>query len=314
MRPLAPAASVRRPRLSAWLIVGMTLLAPGAGLASDGVIELNQVCATQTGCLPSDTPGFPITLNQRGSYRLTSDLGISGSNTNGIEVRSDDVTVDLNGFTIFGPNSVPISTHICTAPGTGKGIFGTGVAAAGFVAQNGRVRGMGSDGIQVDWQNARIERVIVERNCGTGITLGVAGLVVDSQVRANSGRGIFVGAASRVRDSIADSNGDTGILAPGSSVVTGCVATANSGSGIAIGGTGGMAMGNIAVGNGFDGIVVLGGGTVTNNSVAANTGVGIFAPASAGVGLNTVSGNSSSPIFGGVAIACNVLDGVKACP
>jgi len=34
--------------------------------ASDGVLEINQTCAIQTGCFAGDTAGFPVTIS-RGS-------------------------------------------------------------------------------------------------------------------------------------------------------------------------------------------------------------------------------------------------------
>ena len=43
-------------------------------LAVDGVLEINQTCAVQTGCFAGDSPGFPVTITQPGSYRLTSNL------------------------------------------------------------------------------------------------------------------------------------------------------------------------------------------------------------------------------------------------
>ena len=54
----------------------MNFLAPLVAFpasAADGVIEINQACATITGCSPSDKPGFPVTITS-GSYILTSDL------------------------------------------------------------------------------------------------------------------------------------------------------------------------------------------------------------------------------------------------
>lgn len=303
-------------------IASFAAIAPLTAWAGDGVLELNQTCAVQTGCTPTDAPGYPISLDTRGSYRLTGDLSVPNTNTNGIEISGDDITIDFAGFTLFGPGFVPIATHVCSSPGTGSGIVATG-AAAGFVAQNGRVHGMGKDGISVSAQNGRIERMIVERNCGDAITVGVAGLVLDSQVRANSGWGIVVSSGSRVRDSIADQNGGVGILAGTGSVVTGCIATANGRTGISIqdlsGGTGGVLMGNSAVGNGWSiglgGISVPPGGVATHNSVSANAGTGISASAaSGGIGLNSVAANSGAELSGGTVIGCNALDGVKTCP
>lgn len=49
----------------------LTVLALPA-YASDGVVELNPVCAVQTGCNDNsgdigDTPGFPVTIETPGS-------------------------------------------------------------------------------------------------------------------------------------------------------------------------------------------------------------------------------------------------------
>ena len=297
-------------------------LAPAA-FGSDGRIELNQVCATQTGCAPGDAPGFPITLTARGSYLLTSGLAVPNENTNGIEVSDADIHIDLNGFALLGPGTVPIATHVCTLPGTGSGVVVTGTAS-GLVVQNGNVRGMGKDGINASTQNARVERVIAERNCGAGITVGITGLVVDSQVRANAGDGIVTNNGSRVRDAVADQNGRSGVLAGSGSVVTGCVATANGLSGIAmqdfnlLGGMGGVVMGNSSVGNGatiaVGGISVPNGGVAIYNSAALNQGTGITGGTTSGFGLNASASNGGAEFFGGVTIGCNVADGVKTCP
>jgi hypothetical protein len=45
--------------------------------ASDGQLEINQACAVNTGCFPGDDPGFPVTITQPGSYRLTGNLDLS---------------------------------------------------------------------------------------------------------------------------------------------------------------------------------------------------------------------------------------------
>jgi hypothetical protein len=92
----------RPPRLARALTLGfvlfVTVLARPA-LAVDGVIEINQARALAGSVSPGDGAGFPISLNQRASYRLTSNLDVPFS-TDGIEVNVDDVTIDLNGFSI----------------------------------------------------------------------------------------------------------------------------------------------------------------------------------------------------------------------
>src|SRR5262245_32443399 len=87
-------------RLVAW-ILALTFALPGSALAVDGVLEINQTCATQTGCFPGDTAGFPVTISVPGSYRLTGSL-LPSSNPSCIVITSSDVTLDLNEFRI-GP-------------------------------------------------------------------------------------------------------------------------------------------------------------------------------------------------------------------
>ena len=74
-------------------------------LAVDGVVEINQARAEAGGVTATDTPGFPVTIDQSGSYRLTGNLTVSSATTEAIEVRDDRVTIDLNGFSIVGPGS-----------------------------------------------------------------------------------------------------------------------------------------------------------------------------------------------------------------
>ena len=73
-------------------------------LASDGVVEINQTCATRVGCFMNDSEGFPVFISEPGSYRLTSDLTLpTAADLDGIRVSGSNVTIDLNGFTINGP-------------------------------------------------------------------------------------------------------------------------------------------------------------------------------------------------------------------
>ena len=53
------------------LSVALTLAWSSVAWAVDGVIEINQHRALAGGVTAGDTAGFPVTLSQRGSYRLT---------------------------------------------------------------------------------------------------------------------------------------------------------------------------------------------------------------------------------------------------
>ena len=59
-------------------------------LAVDGVLEINQACAVNTGCSTGDTAGFPVTISTSGSYRLTSNLESNAPAIDMIDVTTDD--------------------------------------------------------------------------------------------------------------------------------------------------------------------------------------------------------------------------------
>ena len=101
----------------------LLLLLAGPALAVDGVGEINQTCATATGCFSGDAAGFPVTISTSGSYRLTSRLVLPNENTDGILVSTSSVSIDLNGFEITGPVTCAGGPILCTpATGTGSAI------------------------------------------------------------------------------------------------------------------------------------------------------------------------------------------------
>lgn len=72
-------------------------------LADNGRRELSKHKASTNG-------GPLFTINQPGSYVLTSDLTIGSNGGFGILVNASEVTIDLNGFTIYGPQSQTVSS------------------------------------------------------------------------------------------------------------------------------------------------------------------------------------------------------------
>ena len=209
-------------------------------LASNGVIEINQAKVLAGDVTPGDLPGFPVTISANGSYILTSDLNLTAAasppNTNGIEVTGQSVTIDLNGFTLFGTTQCSPPHPITCAPlGTGNGIEvpngytnlavrnGTirGLGNYGIHSENGKgnyedltVSDCGSSGLRV--QNAIIQRVQARLNGDRGIDL-LEGLITDSIAVLDKSAGIFATFAI-LENCSSSNNGAAGIQADQSNV------------------------------------------------------------------------------------------------
>jgi hypothetical protein len=288
-----------------------------AARAADGVLEISQTCAVQTGCFPGDGPDFPVEITQPGSYRLTGDLVNANPSVHAIAIGApglDDVTLDLGGFTIRGANAVlrnpgQTTTYNCTNGSTGGGIA---AAAANVAILNGRVRRTSSTAIFVFGDNARVERVQVDQACGNGIHLGPGAIVKSSQVRLTTGNGIDCSVGCRVVDSVARENAHTGIAAGNDSVVSQSVANSNSGDGIALG-PGGLVVQSTASLNGISGIVLGPGGNAIGNVSNANVLFGVNGTTSSAYGENVLSGHGNTS-FQVTGTACNLVNGTAVCP
>lgn len=217
-------------KLSLTIVSAAAVLVAPPVFGVDGVVEINQARAKTGGVTPGDAPKFPVTLDHPGSYRLTGNLdvtdatardGSAAENTTAILVAADNVTVDLNGFTIHGPTScAPAPGANCTSTGSGKGIDSAG--HAGTVITNGTVEGMGSQGIEVS-DGALIERIQSRNNGGDGISCpGNGAVVARCRVTSNGGSGIL--GAAIATESVAVTNHMDGIRG---GVVASCFAARN---------------------------------------------------------------------------------------
>lgn len=139
------------------------LFAASAAYAADGVIEINQASVDAA-------DGFPFEITAPGSYKLTGDLTVPDADTTGIEVSAANVTIDLNGFGIFGSVECTregAATTVCPASSAGTGIL---FQEKGGGVRNGTIRGMGRDG--VSGPGLRVENIHASHNAGTAIVAG----------------------------------------------------------------------------------------------------------------------------------------------
>lgn len=163
------------------LLIGMSQVT----MASNGLIDINVACSTIS-CFPGDNfAGFPVTITKSGSYQLTSNLVTTATSVNVIEIFTDNVTIDLNGFTISGPKT-------CTGSGsslvcdngtmTSDGISSIGVNN-NITVKNGAIRGLDT-GIALNGIGNKILNVTVSEN-REGM-LNPDGVIIDSIANRNT--------------------------------------------------------------------------------------------------------------------------------
>lgn len=350
-RPLESAQGgsgrVRRPRISAHGARRVIILLGALGAASawsmpasasDGVLEINQACALQTGCFSGDTAGLPVTITGTAgrSYRLTSDLVVPNENTSGIQVFIDDVGIDLNNFTIRGP-VVCSGTPLACTPNTGSGVgIERGFSLlSGTSVRNGSIRGMGNNGVLLGVQSEvthvrarsnRLSGIDVEsgstvsgnaayQNGNDGIFANTGSTVSGNTTRQNGGNGIQTSSGSTVSGNTAYQNGSDGILTASGSTVSGNSAYQNGGNGIQTG-TGVTVAGNTAYNNEGDGIQASSGSTVSGNTVRFNTGFGLDLLSGSGYRENVITNNTAGTVNGPslVNLGNNTCNGSTVCP
>ena len=215
--------------------------------------------------LPQVEPRTPIdhvpyVVSASGSYFLTQNL----SGASGIGVGAENVTIDLNGFTLSGPG---------TASGTGIGISG---AQRGVVIKNGTIR---------DWF------------VGVDAHLAYRSVLTDLIVTTNSNDGIDIGSGGTLNRVMSYSNGLFGLNVWQVSDAWG-TSIENSNfsrnvNGIDLQANNVRLHDNVVHSNGGDGIVVgifQGFNEIIDNSIIGNDGKGVLMlPGSTG---NVVAGNT----------------------
>ncbi len=204
-------------------------------------------------------------ISSPGSYYLTTNLtGASAGSPYGIWIASDNVTVDLNGFTIQGGSG---SIH-------GIYIYGS---HTNIIVRNGIITGWGGRG--VDWnypnsppQNVVLDHLAVSANAQDGIRTANGYVVSDCSIQNNGAAGVLVaGSGSQIAgntlfgNNAAYSSTSFGILLAGSNNrIEGNYVTGGNASGYGIqynisGGTNNVIIKNIVGGNGANNYSTAGG-------------------------------------------------------
>jgi hypothetical protein len=188
-------------KTAAAILISAALMFSAPAFAIDGQVLINQSTVMAAG-------GFPYKITQPGSYKLSGNLVVSAVSTDGIDILTSNVTIDLNGFTISGPvTCAGADGGISCGASTGKGIDG-GIIQ-NITVRNGSVVGFGT-GISLS---------------GDAAAVGANYLVEEIHASGNQREGIVV-ARGVVRRNTASLNGVDGIDAV-NSIVTENVANLN---------------------------------------------------------------------------------------
>lgn len=252
---------------------------------------------------------LPYTISQPGSYVLTSNLtGVAGQD--GIIISANDVTLDLNGFSLIG------------VPGSSAGVSASG---SGIAVINGTIRGWSGNGIN-GWSahNARLKSLSI-MSCAIGAIVGEGSSVSHCVFRSNQSHGLLARNASSIHASTATLNGNNGFDLDLGSVLTNSTAQQNAGYGIRANGDNvvmnctsrdntldgiraddSIIMNSSFRTNGDDGVDVDGRSIVRNCVSAGNSGAGIEASGSARIESNSIMFNVGFGVdgvnFGGLVV------------
>jgi hypothetical protein len=202
---------------------------------------------------PADASGFPIVINQPGSYYLTSNIN-GVANQPGIVITSDNVTLDLMGFTLDGPDG----------PDQQGGIDNLFVPVKSVTIRNGIIRDWGGGiGLGTSERSNLYDLQVVDNNV-YGIDIGVGGIMDGLIVRDNTGLyGITI------------YQGTPSTSVP-STELRNSVISFNSGDGVIINDANGVWVhDNVLEGNTGDGIELVGNAfsnTISDNRSLSNAG------------------------------------------
>ncbi|HEY1787112.1 MAG TPA: hypothetical protein VGJ73_03110 [Verrucomicrobiae bacterium] len=264
----------------------------------------------------------PFTIYSSGSYYLTGNLYVPNT-TNAITVNIGQVTIDLNGFGIFGETgggcAISVSNsvqNLVVRNGTidywGTAIQGMSASASTF--ENLRCYQMFQNGLVLGGNSIIRNCVVVdpgESGGGAGILTGDGTLITGCTVLNDYNHydnGIQAGRGCEIDSTITTSN-YTGIITSDGTTIKNCSVFANSGNGLETGSgctiSDCNAWKNGSAGSGIPAMLIGAGCTITRCTAGLNS-IGI----SAGLGSTfkecTVVSNATVGLSAGVG--CTVSD------
>ena len=232
---------------------------------------------------------FQFVINQPGSYYLSANIAVTKAN--GVQINSEGVTLDLNGFQI--------------ARGSGSGGDGIQISAAAhrFRMVNGSVKGfaigINTPGSSSGARASKFRDLDVSGCTSTAILSGPAAFLESCYVHDNTGTNGFSGiSGTTLINCTASANTVTIAMATGvGATVTNCTASNNTASfgiyadaGSTL--TNCSALGNIGTDTFSCGISTSTGCTITASTAYSNWSNSANSSANTGVGFSVGSGNT----------------------
>ncbi|HZW08785.1 MAG TPA: right-handed parallel beta-helix repeat-containing protein [Phycisphaerales bacterium] len=259
--------------------------------------ELEPRTALSAAATPGDNDATPSVyrITQPGSYYLTGNVGVAAGKI-GIEIASDDVTLDLGGFSVSGGLACIIALH----PN------GPGTPLTGIRVTNGSVRGATAYGCGLPFADGSHVENLTALECDVGVQVG-EGCTVRGCTARGGRTGFQADQASIFRDCSASENEETGFLLLGDGgVLSGCMAAHNGGLGYLLGQASSITN-SVAMSNDMGGFAVLQDCIVADCTAKDNGGIGVQ------TGQGCVVRNTASSYSGTHGIEVSSLTTVEGC-
>jgi hypothetical protein len=214
-------------------------------------------------------------ITNAGSYYLTTNI-LGAASKYGIEIMANNVTLDLDGFTLTG------------VAGASSGILIPG-AYTNITIRNGNLVGWPNNAVQTFSPNLNLTIEGLKVTASGGSSIFVSGALISGCAINGSGVNGITGANNEVRNCSINNSGGYGILSAGT--VTGCTVANSVSSGIYVTTPGSVIAGNICTGNNTSGSATDAGIYVaeSNNRIENNH---VTASGYAGIKVNTAYTNN----------------------
>jgi parallel beta-helix repeat protein len=199
-----------------------SLTPPGPPAA--GMLTLSQV-EPRTPVDATHTPGnnfAQYVISNSGSYYLTTNIFVSSGGFSAIYIVTNDVTLDLNGFSLLGASGAAYGINVESS-------------CTNITVHDGLINGWSDDGVYCAGSDATLDRVTVSGD-NVGIVLTGPGrcVVRNSIVSRNTGDGIYCSENNVTLDHLLVSSNNPGVYFTGvaSGVIEDCTVNENVGEAV----------------------------------------------------------------------------------